>query len=268
MSTLPFNVDFSIPAKVTGRAPFIIPEDDFISGTNRVSARAAREINQAARAVQVKTTATTKKAAARMAKAAGEKTFIYPCKRHGITEHYASNSHCVECCNKQSITRYYNNREHCLATVREWKKKNPDYGNRHYHKNKEHISAQRKERWLENTSNIRGKVKSYHQNNRALVFAIATCERMSLPYKNLKQRLPYSEQDFREHIESLWLDGMDWGNRGKGDGFWNIDHKIPVSHFIKTGETDIAVINALSNLQPLWYSDNMKKSDSLEYVTG
>ncbi|HDZ1019840.1 TPA: hypothetical protein RRU21_001617 [Klebsiella pneumoniae] len=49
MSTLPFNVDFSIPAKVTGRAPFIIPEDDFISGTSRVSARAAREINQAAR---------------------------------------------------------------------------------------------------------------------------------------------------------------------------------------------------------------------------
>ncbi|VAE09907.1 hypothetical protein [Enterobacter hormaechei] len=207
-------------------------------------------------------------AAAKAAKAAGQKTFIYPCKRHGITEHYASNSHCVECSNKQSITRYYNNREHCLATVREWKKKNPGYGNHHYHKNKEHISAQRKERWSENTGNIRGKVKSYHQNNRALVFAIATCERMSLPYKNLKQRLPYSEQDFREHIESLWLDGMNWGNRGNGDGFWNIDHKIPVSHFTKIGETDIAVINALSNLQPLWHRDNMKKRDSLEHVTG
>lgn len=68
--------------------------------------------------------------------------------------------------------------------------------------------------------------------------------------------LGYSPDQFRLHIESMWLEGMNWENHGE----WHVDHKIPLSIMIKRGEKDPSIINALSNLQPLWATDNMKKS--------
>lgn len=66
--------------------------------------------------------------------------------------------------------------------------------------------------------------------------------------------LGYSEQDLKQHIESLWCDGMSWENYGD----WVIDHKKSISLF-PIG-TDIRIINALSNLQPMWKMENWKKS--------
>lgn len=184
----------------------------------------------------------SKRAAARMAKAAGQNAFIHICKVHGVGEHRSSNSFCVECTLERAKQYHEANRESIREYQKQYHEANPEYQKQYQ--------------------------KQYQKSNRSLCLAIATCQRMSLPYKNLKQRLPYTEQEFIQHIESLWLDGMDWLNYGNGKDCWSVDHKVPVSHFIKTGETDIAVINALSNLQPLWHSDNMKKRDSLEYVTG
>lgn len=108
----------------------------------------------------------------------------------------------------------------------------------------------------------------WRHENKGYLAAKDTCKRMGLSYRGVRDIIGYTEQEFTRHIESLWTDGMSWDNYGTKGDEWSIDHKVPVSHFIKTGETDIAVINALSNLQPLWHSDNMKKRDSLEYVTG
>lgn len=67
--------------------------------------------------------------------------------------------------------------------------------------------------------------------------------------------LGYSASDLKNHIESLFLPGMSWENRGD----WHIDHIIPVSSFAP--DTPISIINALSNLQPLWAEDNLIKSN-------
>jgi hypothetical protein len=58
--------------------------------------------------------------------------------------------------------------------------------------------------------------------------------------------LGYSALDLKEHIESLFTDGMSWDNHGE----WHIDHIKPVSSFDK--DTPMNIVNALSNLQPLW----------------
>lgn len=50
---------------------------------------------------------------------------------------------------------------------------------------------------------------------------------------------------------------MNWSNRGE----WHLDHKKPVSRFIKQGITDPSIINALSNLQPLWAHENLSKGN-------
>jgi hypothetical protein len=69
-----------------------------------------------------------------------------------------------------------------------------------------------------------------------------------------------SQQFFMDYIESLWLPGMTWNNRGNGPGKWNIDHIIPISFFIMTDEVEKYMCCQYQNLQPLWWEDNMAKS--------
>jgi hypothetical protein len=57
----------------------------------------------------------------------------------------------------------------------------------------------------------------------------------------------------KTHIESLFTEGMSWDNHGK----WHIDHIKPVVSFDK--DIHPSVVNALSNLQPLWAKDNRNK---------
>ena len=68
--------------------------------------------------------------------------------------------------------------------------------------------------------------------------------------------LGYSSEDLKKHMESLFLDGMSWENWGE----WQIDHIKPVSSFTK--EDDPKMVNGLTNLQPLWKRDNIKKRDN------
>jgi len=74
-----------------------------------------------------------------------------------------------------------------------------------------------------------------------------------------KDLLKYCYDELKSHLEKLFKPGMNWGNHGSGPGKWNIDHIKPISSF--SSDTDICVVNALSNLQPSWYEDNMKKFD-------
>jgi transposase len=67
--------------------------------------------------------------------------------------------------------------------------------------------------------------------------------------------------ELRGHLESLFLDGMNWDNYGY-DG-WHIDHVVPCSYFDLNDPQDICRCFHYSNLQPLWAEDNFKKSDSL-----
>lgn len=73
-----------------------------------------------------------------------------------------------------------------------------------------------------------------------------------------EQILKYTKSELKSHIESQFVDGMTWDNRSE----WHIDHIKPISLFIKEGETNPAIINALSNLQPLWAKDNLLKGAS------
>jgi len=48
---------------------------------------------------------------------------------------------------------------------------------------------------------------------------------------------------------------MAWENYGK----WEIDHIKPIIAFVREGVEDLSIINALSNLQPLWVYENRSK---------
>ena len=58
--------------------------------------------------------------------------------------------------------------------------------------------------------------------------------------------LGYSALEFKQHIESLFTEGMTWENHGE----WHVDHIKPVSSFETTEHP--SVVNALENLRPIW----------------
>jgi hypothetical protein len=70
--------------------------------------------------------------------------------------------------------------------------------------------------------------------------------------------LPYTAEELRRHIESKFLPGMTWANRGTE---WELDHVIPDYEFEYSSMDDPGFLQswALENLQPLWASDNAKK---------
>lgn len=67
----------------------------------------------------------------------------------------------------------------------------------------------------------------------------------------------YMPADLKCHLESLWQEGMSWNNYGKGPGKWNIDHVRPLNTF--PSDVEPRIVNALSNLRPLWEHENLKR---------
>lgn len=77
------------------------------------------------------------------------------------------------------------------------------------------------------------------------------------------EMLGYTSDELRKHIERQFSKGMCWEKVGSEI---HIDHIVPVAWFLRQGETDPAVINAITNLRPLWAKDNMAKSDRITHL--
>lgn len=66
--------------------------------------------------------------------------------------------------------------------------------------------------------------------------------------------------ELKEYLESRFLDGMNWDNHGvKG---WHIDHIKPCAAFDLSNPYDQLKCFHYTNLQPLWWKDNIIKSDN------
>lgn len=75
--------------------------------------------------------------------------------------------------------------------------------------------------------------------------------------KSIREIIGCDIDFFIEHLKSRFIEGMTLENYGE----WTIDHIIPIS-MAKTDE-DLERLNHYTNLQPLWASDNYRKSNKL-----
>lgn len=177
------------------------------------------------------------------------------------------------------------NKEAIRARKTEYREKNKrviaERDKDYYERNKRRINRYKSEWYARNRSNVLARTKLYYESNKESVFRYyreryRRCPDFrsrkmmySLLRKTLEKtggkkvartskHLRYTPEQLRKKLEFQMAPGMSWDNYGE----WHIDHKIPVSHFLKNGETRPYVINALCNLQPLWAYDNMKKRDS------
>ena len=71
-----------------------------------------------------------------------------------------------------------------------------------------------------------------------------------------------SWEDFKQHLENQFTEGMNWDNYGnKIETDWSIDHFIPISSANTLEE--VKRLNHYSNLRPMWHLDNIKKRDKI-----
>lgn len=71
-----------------------------------------------------------------------------------------------------------------------------------------------------------------------------------------------SIKELKEHIEKQFQTGMSWENHAP-DG-WHIDHIVPLSSFDLTDREQFLKACHYTNLQPLWWRDNLSKGDKNE----
>lgn len=67
----------------------------------------------------------------------------------------------------------------------------------------------------------------------------------------------YTVEDLKLHLERQFTKGMTWANMGE----WHIDHIIPKASFSFTtaDEPEFKACWALTNLRPLWATENHSK---------
>lgn len=157
-----------------------------------------------------------------------------PCNHGHICERLTKNWTCLECqrnINKKSTSKWRKDNREAINTQR-----------RSYHKEK-----------MMNCEAYRERVR--------LRNVIYDFNRRLKDYCNDKFIKPdYKVEQFVEHIESQFKEGMSWSNHGD----WHIDHIKPIKVFLNEGVYDPRIINALSNLQPLWKSENLSKGANYE----
>lgn len=82
------------------------------------------------------------------------------------------------------------------------------------------------------------------------------------------EHLPYSPNELKNHIESLWKPWMNWSNHGRYSSrkkTWQIDHIIPQSKlpFSSFDDENFQKLWALKNLRPLETVANIKKGNKV-----
>ena len=186
---------------------------------------------------------------------------------------------CKECMKK--VSEKYRKKEGFLDKRKEYDKKRYEENKetileqkRNYYLDNKEVILEKKSKWRENNKHIG---KKWRENNKERLNSLQKDYREKNPhvvawrailYRVLNyldkekeshtiEELGYSAKELKEHIESLFKEGMDWNNWGE----WHIDHIKPLTKFDK--KEDLKKINALENLQPLWAKENLIKSNKI-----
>jgi hypothetical protein len=81
---------------------------------------------------------------------------------------------------------------------------------------------------------------------------------------NTLELIGCDRETFISHIEKQFTEGMTWENYGlKG---WHVDHIIPLSLFDLTIENEVKKACHYTNLQPLWWQDNLEKGNKVSIL--
>jgi len=157
---------------------------------------------------------------------------------------------------------YFKNREKRLQYFSDWQKDNRDRLNDYHQK------------WREkNIDKHREYKRKYekHRKDTDPIYKLISNFRTAI-YQVLKENnvdknghyfevLKYTPEELINHLEKQFTDGMTWDNYGQ----WHVDHVMPISvHDIQEiGDDEFMRCWSLSNLQPMWGDENIRKSNKI-----
>jgi len=193
------------------------------------------------------------------------------CKNGHISKRITSNRYCLECSlinskefknrNPQSYKKYLKNE--CEKRKKD-RLNNPEKY-RDYEKTANRCKNKRRLARKEWVKNNKEKLNNYYKNyrknpeNKIRHYLRTNLNKLIKSNKNIKkEKLSYSSDELKLHLEKQFLKGMSWENYGV---LWHIDHIIPIDYFLKNKITEVNIINSLTNLRPLFSIDNLKKSN-------
>jgi hypothetical protein len=159
--------------------------------------------------------------------------------------------------NKKEYMKKYNQLPQYKEKRKEWRKNNPEYS-KEWQRNKNEKTKEYYKNYY--------KDKKQNDPFYKLKCNIRTRISQTLSeYSKSKTTLQILGVDdfnsFKKYLENQFTEGMNWDNYGYGEGKWVIDHVIPIS--IASTEEEIYSLNHYSNLQPMWWKENMIKSDNI-----
>jgi len=179
--------------------------------------------------------------------------------------------------NKTKVQQYYQqNKEKIKEYTKEYITKNKEYyqeyNKKYREENKEYF-----QKWDEDNKERKNELDKKRRKEKRKVDPLFRIKDSigSMIYKGLKNQNKIKSQkiitilgldtydQLREHIEKQWKEGMTWDNYGvgKNNTTWHIDHIIPISS--AKNEYNIYTLNHYTNLQPMWCSDNIRKSNKV-----
>jgi len=160
---------------------------------------------------------------------------------------------------------------------KEYREKNVDKlkeKHRLYNKSRDRdIVNARARKWRNKNKDVQNEKLRIRRNNnitKKISNNISTAIRDSLHGMKAGRRwetlVGYTVEDVKTHLEDLFCDGMGWEDFLKGK--IHIDHIHPIAsfNFTNTEDLDFKLCWSLSNLQPLWATDNLRKGCKLDYV--
>jgi hypothetical protein len=153
---------------------------------------------------------------------------------------------------KNHILYFNKNKDEIYLRRNIWRENNRDkeklYRRNHLEYYNTYVKNRRKSDVLYRlSSNVRSRIRGFFKSKKIIkngsTFNIVGC----------------SPQFLREYIEKQFTDGMNWDNYGYYG--WHIDHRMPLDS-AKT-EDELYKLCHYTNLQPLWWLDNIQKSTKI-----
>jgi hypothetical protein len=186
------------------------------------------------------------------------------CKRYKVLDEYSKrrvakdgrDSYCKDCRNAISRDYYARTQPQQIARVQKYQDGHAEQiieYTREYNSRKE----------------VKERQKLYTRNRRQTdpLFKLISAIRRNTSeiFKGIRRNkrtlelLGCSFEDAKKYLESLFRTGMSWENYGnKG---WHIDHIYPLSK--ATSIEHLEKLCHYTNLQPLWWYENLSKSDKI-----
>lgn len=153
------------------------------------------------------------------------------------------------------------------------KEKAKEYRESYYENNKESFLSKRKKYVQENKVKIYKYIKEKEKIDPSFLLSNRLRSRFRIAFRRyLKEGIsPKSSSAVRDlgcsldflqaYIENKFIDDMSWNNYGQFG--WHIDHIIPINSFDLTKEEEQKKAVHYTNLQPMWWRENIIKGKNI-----